>query len=136
MTGNRTDNRQVEDIWAVSKAGNTRTQERNTTEDDKDGPHAQNLNGTSHFYGLRNRSSTNSIVLQANALDQLKLISQPQGVNLNDKTLRGYYYDSTAGQETTVYVIDSGVEQSHSVRFLVLGLHFSRVSFTTPAFKP
>ncbi len=136
MIGTRIDKRQIEDIWAVSKAGNIQTQERNTPEDDKDGLRAQNLNGTSHFYGLGNRSSTNSIVLQANALDQLKLISQPQGVNLNDKTLRGYYYDSTAGQETTVYVIDSGVEQSHSVGFLGLGLYFSPVSFTIPAFTP
>lgn len=37
MIGNRTDNRKIEDIWAVSKAGNIRNQERNTPEDDKDG---------------------------------------------------------------------------------------------------
>jgi len=52
MIGTRTDKRQIEDIWAVSKAGNIQTQERNTPEDDKDGLRAQNLNGTSHFYGL------------------------------------------------------------------------------------
>lgn len=132
----RTDNRQVEAVWAVSKAGNTRIQEQNTTEDHRDGPRAQNLNGTLNSYVLRSRASTNSIVLQVNALDQLKLISLLKGVNLNDKILKGYYYDSTAGQETTVYVIDSGLEQSHSVGSLVFGLLFSNENFTIPTITP
>lgn len=51
MTDNCTDNRQIKDIWAVSIAGNTRTEERNTPKDDKDGRRAQNLNGTSHVMG-------------------------------------------------------------------------------------
>ncbi len=76
-------------------------------------PHALNITGT--LSSPRSRRSTNSIVLQADAFDSLKLISQPRGIDLNDQALRGYYYDSTAGQKTTVYILDTGLEQNHPV---------------------
>ncbi|KAI9820804.1 MAG: hypothetical protein M1827_005175 [Pycnora praestabilis] len=51
------------------------------------------------------------IDLQKNADDDLKVISQPKDTpNIDD--LPGYYYDSTAGQNTRVYIIDSGASNN------------------------
>ena len=33
----------------------------------------------------------------------------------DDEAFKGYYYDPIAGQETAVYILDSGVEQSHPI---------------------
>ena len=55
--------------------------------------------------------SSNGITLQSDALNDLKVTSQPRGIRLSDEYLKGYYYDSTAGQDTMVYVIDTGVDE-------------------------
>jgi len=43
----------------------------------------------------------------------LKVLSLPPGVSLNDPTYNGYYYSRPAGVDTTVYVYDTGVEPTH-----------------------
>ena len=53
---------------------------------------------------LRKRAT--AIEFDEDAVDDVKIISQPKGVTLDD--LKGYYYDGTAGQKTVVYVVDSG----------------------------
>ncbi|KAK6225204.1 alkaline proteinase [Colletotrichum tabaci] len=44
--------------------------------------------------------------LQSDAVDELKIVSQPPGSNLKD--LPGYRYASEAGKGVTIYVMDSG----------------------------
>lgn len=43
---------------------------------------------------------------QRDAKDELKVVSQPEGIDLS--SLDGYTYDSTAGEGITVYVVDTG----------------------------
>lgn len=43
---------------------------------------------------------------QAKALDELKVFSQPPGTKLSD--VKSYTYDDSAGEDITVYVLDSG----------------------------
>ncbi|KAK1999911.1 subtilisin-like protein [Colletotrichum falcatum] len=47
------------------------------------------------------------IRLQSDAVDELKVISQPAGANLAE--LPGYGYASEAGKGVTIYVVDTGV---------------------------
>lgn len=74
---------------------------------------------TSHFRALNNASHHGKSLTKRElksdkpALDQLKLVSQADGQKFGD--LDGYYYDSTAGEATKIYIIDSGVETSHPV---------------------
>ncbi|GJD02248.1 alkaline proteinase [Colletotrichum higginsianum] len=49
---------------------------------------------------------TASTRLQSDAVDELKVVSQPPGSNLKD--LPGYRYASEAGKGVTIYVMDSG----------------------------
>jgi len=53
------------------------------------------------------------ILMQQDALDDLKLFSQARGASLSG--LPGYAYDSQGGRGITVYVIDTGVNAGHSV---------------------
>jgi hypothetical protein len=56
-----------------------------------------------------------TIRMQANARPELKVISQPFGVNLND--LPGYIYVETA-PEVTMFIMDFGINQDHPVSTL------------------
>ncbi|KAF6839681.1 hypothetical protein CMUS01_04188 [Colletotrichum musicola] len=52
------------------------------------------------------------IRLQSDALDELKVISQPAGANLAD--LPGYGYPAEAGKGVTIYVIDTGANAQNT----------------------
>lgn len=54
------------------------------------------------------RAAPNKIEVIKNAVDDLKPLSLPSGVAENDENYLGYYYNATAGQDTLVYVVDSG----------------------------
>ena len=111
-----TNSRQVAEIRGPSSAGDNPYQGRNvTTGAHKFGRHRRALNDTSLPYEFGFQRSTNGVILQADAPKHLKLVSQPKGVGLDDKALKGYYYDSAAGEETTVYVLDTGLDSSHPV---------------------
>jgi hypothetical protein len=56
-----------------------------------------------------------TIRVQPNSRPELKVISQPFGVNLND--LPGYIYEETAS-EVTMFVMDFGINQNHPVSTL------------------
>lgn len=56
-----------------------------------------------------------TIRVQADARPELKVISQPFGVNLND--LPGYIYEETA-PEVTVFGMDFGINPNHPVSTL------------------
>ena len=58
----------------------------------------------------RRYTSANSIICEIPAPDDLKILSTPKGVSLQDT--RGYYYDYSAGQGTTVYIIEEGADTS------------------------
>ena len=58
-----------------------------------------------------------SYSLDASAGPDIKVISQPRGVSLDDSKYLGYYFESTAGQHTMVYVIDTGAQIEHEVSF-------------------
>jgi hypothetical protein len=50
---------------------------------------------------------------QINADTQLKIVSQPRNIALDDLT--GYYYIPEAGRGVTIYIIDSGANLRHPV---------------------
>jgi hypothetical protein len=52
---------------------------------------------------------------QGNARPELKVISQPPGVNFN--TLPGYFFEQTANV-VTVFIMDFGINTDHSVSTL------------------
>jgi len=59
------------------------------------------------------RKRDGSVLMQQDARDELKVISQAQGALLSD--LPGYAYDSRGGRGITVYVMDTGINQDHPV---------------------
>lgn len=61
---------------------------------------------------------SSSYILETNAPPELKIISQPMGVALDDKDYLGYYSDSTAGQDTRVYVVEIGAQTNHEVSLI------------------
>lgn len=56
-----------------------------------------------------------SHILDTNAPPEVRTISQLKGVALGDKDYIGYYSDSTAGQDTRVYVVETGAHTIHEV---------------------
>lgn len=54
--------------------------------------------------------------LQGDAVDELKMVSQPRGEKLSN--LAGYGYASEGGKGVTIYIIDTGANAQHSVRCL------------------
>jgi hypothetical protein len=50
---------------------------------------------------------------QINADTQLRIVSQPRNVPLEDLT--GYYYIPEAGRGVTIYIVDSGANLRHPV---------------------
>lgn len=77
---------------------------------------------TEHLAKGRNfeSSSTNmfkrdgTFITQTDALDELKVISQAEGIPLADT--KGYKYDDKAGEGIWIYVIDTGANKDHPVR--------------------
>ena len=63
--------------------------------------------------GCSKRKRDGIILMQQNAPDELKIISQARGAYLS--RLPGYAYDSMGGRGVTVYVIDTGINQHHPV---------------------
>ena len=61
------------------------------------------------------RAAPNKIEVIKDAVDDLKILSLPSGVAEKDPNYLGYYYDATAGQDTMVYVVDSGAAIDHHV---------------------
>ena len=59
------------------------------------------------------RKRDGSILMQQDARDELKVISQAGGALLSE--LPGYAYDSRGGRGITVYVIDTGINPNHPV---------------------
>jgi len=59
------------------------------------------------------RKRDGSVLMQQDARDELKVISQAQRALLSE--LPGYAYDSRGGRGITVYVIDTGINQDHQV---------------------
>ena len=59
------------------------------------------------------RKRDGTILMQEDALDDLVVISQARGAELDD--VPGYAYDSMGGQGITVYVFDSGINPAHEV---------------------
>jgi hypothetical protein len=64
----------------------------------------------------RHQKRDTRIELQENALPELRVISQPPAVPLD--TLSGFAYNSTAGKDITVYIMDSGANPDHRVSTL------------------
>ncbi|OHE99271.1 hypothetical protein CORC01_05312 [Colletotrichum orchidophilum] len=60
----------------------------------------------------RSLSNPAAISLQYNAVDELKVISQPSGASIAN--LPGFGYASEAGKGVTIYVIDNGVNVQNS----------------------
>ena len=54
-----------------------------------------------------------SILMQQDARDELKVISQSSGAPLSE--LPGYAYDARGGRGITVYVVDTGINTNHIV---------------------
>ena len=54
-----------------------------------------------------------SILMQQDALDDLRIFSQGAGASLSE--LPGYAYDARGGRGITVYVIDTGINPNHPV---------------------
>jgi hypothetical protein len=65
---------------------------------------------------LRHQKRDTRILLQANAREELRIISQPPDVDL--ATLPGFAYNSTAGKDVTVFIIDSGINPRNPVSAL------------------
>lgn len=65
------------------------------------------VNATSKFRGS---------ILQPAAPQDLDLISWPPDTWLPDEGMKGYAYDPLFGQDTYIYIIDSGINAAHSVR--------------------
>jgi len=53
-----------------------------------------------------------SILMQQDARDELKVISQARGASIG---LPGYAYDARGGRGITVYVMDTGINPDHPV---------------------
>ena len=58
-----------------------------------------------------------SYIMDTSALSEVKVISQPKGVALNNRTTLVYYDDPTAGECTGVYVFDTEARVEHEVSF-------------------
>ena len=59
------------------------------------------------------RKRDGSILMQQDARDELRVISQARGATLSE--LPGYAYDSRGGRGITVYIIDTGINPDHIV---------------------
>ena len=55
---------------------------------------------------LRHKKRDQEIHVQTNARPELKVVSQPAGINLDN--LEGYFYDPTGGKDITVFILDYG----------------------------
>ena len=61
-----------------------------------------------------NRKRDGSILMQQNARDELKVLSQARNAR-HLAELPGYAYDARGGRGITVYLIDTGINPNHPV---------------------
>lgn len=62
---------------------------------------------------LRHKKRDPVLSVQTNAPPELKVVSQPAGINLDN--LPGYVYDPTSGEGITVFVLDYGYDSDNPV---------------------